>query len=170
MINYKMTVSPFSEDSGTRSRKLFSQSSHLNARACEREHQMIELFLITHAYCKSYLKHHASLTIIYFYSLYAPWWLVLKHQLLYWCSNIVIVHGIDFPPSLPKSNQTTPDQEMWELWPAAIQARDIFTLCTSQWRVANPGFLLTLSPPNLKVSFGTTFTFNFLIAFRKQII
>ena len=27
---------------------------------------------------------------------------------------------------------------------------------------------LTLSPPNLKMSFGTTFTFNIILAFRKQ--
>ena len=36
--------------------------------------------------------------------------------------------------------------------------------------ISNFGLILSLSPPNLKMSFGTAFTFNIILAFRKQII
>ena len=61
------------------------------------------------------------------------------------------------------------------LFEAQLYAHCMFNLMTInyiQFKLINysSSSSLTLSPPNLKMSFGTTFTFSIIQAFRKQII
>ena len=57
---------------------------------------------------------------------------------------------------------------------SAYERRQLIRVCSFfEWRSSSPMAVkkvLTLLPPNLKLSFGTTFILCIILAFRKQII